>query len=105
MKKYYPEFRLNYQPPHYTLLTVAMETGVIGGAFYFLLITMPVLTFILRWREYSSRPFVMGVFALLLAITVVGFFDYYTWLYAPGRLWQWLAWGIWSTTISAQGAV
>ena len=104
MKKYYPEFRLDYQPPHYTLLTVAMETGVIGGAFYFLLITMPVLTFILRWREYSSRPFVMGAFALLLAVTVVGFFDYYTWLYAPGRLWQWLAWGIWSTTISTHGA-
>jgi hypothetical protein len=34
--------------------------------------------------------------ALLLSITIVGFFDYYTWLLVPGRLWQWLAWGLWA---------
>ena len=104
MKKYFPEFRLNYQPPHYALLAAAMETGVIGGSFYLLLIAAPALAFISHWREYSSQPFIMGAFALLLVVTVVGFFDYYTWLYSPGRLWQWLSWGIWSTTISAQWA-
>jgi len=34
---------------------------------------------------------------VLLAIYVVGLFDYYTWVLAPGRLWQWLAWGLWAS--------
>ena len=102
MKKNFPDFPLNYQPPHYSLLVSAMETGVFGGAFYLLLVCTPLLMFGMNWKDYSSQPLIMGAFALLLAITVVGFFDYYTWFYSAGRMWQWLAWGLWSSALSAQ---
>lgn len=92
MKRHFPEFPVNYQPPHYALLTAAMETGLPGGAFYLLLGLTPFLMFALKWKTYSSQPIMVGSFALLLAMTVVGFFDYYTWLYAAGRMWQWLGW-------------
>ena len=39
----------------------------------------------------------IGVSGALLAVTLIGLFDYYTWLLAPGRLWQWLAWGLWGS--------
>ena len=49
-----------------------------------------------RPRSERTPTDVVGASALLLALTLVGFFDYYTWLLAPGRLWQWLAWGLWA---------
>lgn len=104
MKRYFPDFRLNYQPPHYALLAAAMEIGALGGAFYFLLILAPFLMFAVNWKSYSSQPLIIGSFALLLGIMVVGFFDYYTWLYSAGRMWQWLAWGLWSSSITSQRA-
>ncbi len=38
---------------------------------------------------------VIGLSGLVLAVGVIGTFDYYTWLGAPGRLWLWLIWGLW----------
>ncbi len=96
MKERFVDFPLNFQPPHYTILTAAIETGVLGGMFYLLLMAVPFVTLLLRWEVISQRPALMGVFALLLAITVVGFFDYYTWSYSSGRVWQWLGWGLYS---------
>src|SRR3972149_6660279 len=96
MKNRFENFPLNYQPPHYAILVVAMETGVLGGVFYLLLLLVPALSFALRWKACIDKPRMMGAFALLLAMFVVGLFDYYTWLYAPGRLWQWMAWGLFS---------
>lgn len=104
MKRYYPEFPVNYQPPHYALLTAAMETGLPGGVFYLLLGFMPFLIFALKWKVYSSQPMIVGSVALLLAMTVVGLFDYYTWLYSAGRMWQWLGWGLWSFAASFREA-
>ena len=43
----------------------------------------------------------VGASGLLLALTLVGLFDYYTWLLVPGRLWQWLAWGLWAVAFQA----
>ncbi|MCC6501156.1 MAG: O-antigen ligase family protein [Anaerolineales bacterium] len=87
----------NYQPPHFTLLTVALETGMFGAIFYFLLLILPWVTFSRR-ADLRANPQTIGVMGLLLAITVVGFFDYYTWFSIPGRLWQWLAWGLFAVT-------
>jgi O-antigen ligase len=99
MQNEYPEFPTNYQPPHFALLTSAVETGIFGALFYFLLLTLPWLV-LLRRRSDWSNPALVGSAALLLAITVVGFFDYYTWFSTPGRLWQWLAWGLMAAAIS-----
>lgn len=100
-KNHFEYFPLDYQPPHYALLTAAMETGVIGGIFYFLLLLTPLAAFALNWRTLILQPALVGTLSLLIALTVVGLFDYYTWLYAPGRLWQWLAWGLFSTAWKA----
>jgi O-antigen ligase len=100
MKKQFPDFQTNYQPPHYTLLAAAMETGTIGAVFYFLLMITPVIVFAQKWKLFAAQPTILSAFALLLTVTVVGFFDYYTWLNAAGRIWQWLAWGLWSSELA-----
>ena len=103
MKMRFEEFPLPYQPPHFTLLTVPLETGVFGGAFYLLLFIYPFADFILRRKIYLHTPAGMGVLALLLAISVVSLFDYHTWYYLPGRIWQWLAWGLYSQVSARMG--
>jgi len=96
LKDRFETFRLDYQPPHFTLLTVVVEVGLTGGVFYFLLLAVPALVFLFRWQEIFNQPYLMGAMALLVGLFVVGLFDYYPWSYAPGRLWQWLAWGLFS---------
>jgi O-antigen ligase len=103
MKLRYEEFPVTYQPPHYVPLTAALETGVVGGVFYLVLFLAPFADFLLHWRSYIQNPRAIGVLALILAITVISLFDYYTWLYAPGRLWQWLAWGLYSVVSEKVG--
>jgi O-antigen ligase len=98
MKEAYPEFPVNYQPPHLTLLDAGLETGIFGAAFYFLLLILPWIV-LWRHRDVLSQPEVAAAAALLLAVSVVGFFDYYTWLLVPGRLWQWLAWGLFAVAM------
>lgn len=95
---YYPAFTLNYEPPHWSLFDAALETGVLGAISYLALLVFPVLVFIRR-RDLWSHPILTTALALLLAITVVGFFDYYTWLLDPGRIWQWLGWGLWAVAL------
>jgi hypothetical protein len=50
----------------------------------------------LNRARLTWSPALVRMSAILLAITLVGFFDYYTWLLVPGRLWQWTTWGLWS---------
>ncbi len=97
MKLRFGEFPVSYQPPHFTPLTSSLETGVLGGAFYLVLFLYPFIDFLFRWRRYLHNPLGMGIIGLLLAISVVNLFDYYTWYYPPGRIWQWLAWGLYSS--------
>jgi hypothetical protein len=98
IKQEYGEFPTYYQPPHFTLLTVALEIGMFGALFYFLLMILPWMAWSRR-ADLRANPRMIGVMGLLLAITVVGFFDYYTWFSTPGRLWQWLAWGLFASVV------
>jgi hypothetical protein len=77
-----------------------METGFFGATFYFLLMILPWLA-LLRRRDLWTNPQLIGAAGMLLAVTVVGFFDYYTWLTTPGRIWQWLAWGMFAAAMQA----
>ena len=95
--EYRPVFPYYYQPPHNTLLAAAAETGIFGAMFYGLLIFTPWLLIIVRRKKIKYNPAFVSVTGALLAITIVGFFDYYTWLLAPGRFWQFLMWGIWGS--------
>ncbi|RIK32694.1 MAG: hypothetical protein DCC56_02440 [Anaerolineae bacterium] len=94
----------NYQPPHFTLLTVALETGMFGAIFYFLLLILPWIAFSRR-ADLRANSQTIGAMGLLLAITIVGFFDYYTWFSTPGRLWQWLGWGLFAVAAESPHAL
>lgn len=96
IRVYEPDFPGHFLPPHFSLLGVAMETGIPGLVAYLSLLVVP---WIVLWREkldLSEKPWLKTTFALLLAITMVGFFDIYPWLPPTGRLWHWLIWGLWS---------
>ncbi|MBI3536929.1 MAG: O-antigen ligase family protein [Chloroflexi bacterium] len=91
-----PQLDSYFQPAHIALLNAFAETGWLGGSLYAALLAAP---FILLWRTRARiifSPTLCGASALLIAIMIVGLFDYYTWLLAPGRLWQWIAWGVWA---------
>ena len=91
----FPNFAVNYQPVHFVLLDAAVETGILGAAFYLALLLAPWFAFYLN-RRMKFRPDLIATTGVLLSLTIVGFFDYYTWLLAPGRIWQWLAWALWA---------
>lgn len=97
----FEEFPLNYQPPHYVPLLVPLETGVLGGIFYLILFFMPFIYFFIKRKEVINNPYILGALGLLLTISVISLFDYYTW-YVTGRMWQWLAWGIFSAVIERE---
>jgi O-antigen ligase len=90
----YPNFAVFYQPGHVVLLDVAAETGLFGALFYLILLITPWM-FLTFQRPKKFTPDLIAASGLLLAVSAVGFFDYYTWLSAPGRIWQWLALGLW----------
>jgi hypothetical protein len=96
LQERHPDLGLNYQPAHLVLLDVAAETGLIGAAFFALLLAAPWVALYLRRKRLSFSPFLIAASALLLAVSLVGLFDYYTWLLVPGRMWSWLAWGVWA---------
>lgn len=91
-----PELTFDYQPPHVVLLHAAAETGLFGAFFYVSAAIAPWLLMWLRRKRLVFGPALIGSSAVLLAVTVVGLFDYYPWLLAPGRFWHWLAWGLWA---------
>lgn len=92
-----PGARFDYQPPHFALLEVAAEIGIFGALFYFLAMVGPWIAVWVNRARLELTPSFLGISAALAAITIVGFFDYYTWLLAPGRIWQWLIWGLWAS--------
>jgi O-Antigen ligase len=100
LKSYYPSFSAPYEPPHLSVFDAALETGVLGATFYLALLILPCVIFFKHRMSLLSNARASAALALLLSVTIVGFFDYYTWLLVPGRLWQWLAWGLWAAALS-----
>ena len=95
-----PDFAFNYQPAHIAFLDAAAETGIFGGLDYLLVLVGPWIALWFYRRRLVFSPELVGVSGLLLALTLVGLFDYYTWLLAPGRLLQWMAWGLWAVAFT-----
>ncbi len=97
MRQRFPEFPYYYQPAHLVLLDAAAETGLFGALFTGLALVGPWVALARFARRRKRLPNgLIAASGLLLALTVVGLFDYYPWLLQPGRLWQWLAWGLWA---------
>ena len=95
LQRLHPQWPGDYQPAHFVLLDAAAETGIPGALAWTLLSLTPWLALWLRRRRLCFTPDLAAASALLFALTIVGLFDYYPWLLVPGRLWQWLAWGLW----------
>ena len=95
LRERFPDFPIDYQPAHIVLLDVAAETGILGALWFMIALGGPWLALWLSRRRLAFSPALVGVTGVLMATTLVSFFDYYTWLLAPGRLWQWLVWGLW----------
>ena len=89
-----PDFGYDYQPAHFALLTVSAETGIVGGMAYGALIVVPF--FLVWWRRKELTPFLTAATGALLAVTVLGLLDYYTWSLIPGRIWFWTVLGLWA---------
>jgi len=89
----YPDSHYDLAPAHVVLLTVAAETGVAGAVAYGALVLAPM---VLLWRRRDRlTPELIGATGVLVAVHVVGLFDYYTWTLVPGRFWFWLALAAW----------
>jgi hypothetical protein len=97
----FPDFPVNYQPAHFVLLDAAAETGIFGALFFLVLTISPWAALFLNRRRLVFSPTLIGVSALLLSVTIIGFLDYYTWSLPPGRLWQWMTWGLWAVVYQA----
>ncbi len=104
LRRAVPNLAFDYQPAHFALLEVAAETGIFGAFFYAFLLLAPMVALWLnrhRLRAEAATLAVIAASGLLLAITAVGLYDYYTWVLTPGRLWQWVGWGLWAITYHA----
>jgi len=91
-----PVFKYYYQPAHFILLDAATETGIFGALFYFLILIGPWLAIVFYRKRLIFSTGLIAASGALAAVTIVGFFDYYPWLLTPGRIWQWLIWGLWA---------
>lgn len=94
----FPQFDFYVQPAHNTALAAAAEVGAPGAMIYLAALLAPwaALWHASRRRRLDLSPALIGASALLFALMLVGVFDYYPWSHPSGRLWQWLAWGLWA---------
>jgi O-antigen ligase len=88
-----PDFAYHYEPASVVLLDVTAETGLVGGGAYLVVLLAPWIALARHRRRWTGDLAVTS--AALAALTVVGFFDYYTWTYSAGRIWAWVVLGLW----------
>lgn len=96
-----PVFTPYYQPAHIVFIAAAAETGLLGVTTYAFLLAAPWLMLAFS-RSLRASTSAWLVAAGLLAVAVVGLFDYYPWLLQPGRLWQYLLLGLWAVVSRPQ---
>ena len=89
-----PQFPYAYQPASIVLLDVAAETGLFGALVYVVILVAPWVALVRFRRRWTAE--LATASGALAAVTVVGFFDYYTWTYSAGRIWAWLVLGLWA---------
>jgi O-antigen ligase len=95
-----PDFAFFVAPAHLVILTIAAETGVLGGLCALVVLVAPWWWMARRWRRLTVAS--AGAAALVAATTVVGLFDHYPWTFSAGRLWLVIGLGVGA---AAAGAV
>lgn len=91
-----------YQPVHRAPLLATAELGIGGGLLWLALTVGP---WIGLWRSRRTWPaggaprsIAAALAAMLAALTVISWFDFYPWFSPQGRLLSWIAWGLWAQT-------
>ncbi len=80
------------QPAHMAPLLALVELGPLGGALWLWLMLAPLTA----WARRRPRPAaLLGPTAALLALVVIGLFDYYPFQATQGRLLTWTVLGLW----------
>jgi O-antigen ligase len=95
LREKFPDLPVNYSPAHLVFFDAAAELGAFGALAYAGISLFPWAALWLKRKQLVITPELVAASALLLAITAASFFDYYPWFQNPGRLWQWMAWGLW----------
>ncbi len=105
MQQLDPQFdpRYDYQPAHLAPLDATAELGVLGGALWVWLMLIPLIALGRKWHALPAAPWLAATAAALLALGVIGLFDYYPWFSEPGRIWQWSAWGLFAAAYWSAG--
>jgi putative inorganic carbon (HCO3(-)) transporter len=88
-----PAFAFDAQPASIVALDVTAELGLAGGLLYVALAVGPWVALLRRRAAWTLE--LAAASAALAAVSVLGFFDYYTWSYQAGRIWAWLVLGLW----------
>ena len=73
-------------------LLVLVELGPLGGLLWLWLMLAPLVTWIKRGMRTAS---LLGPTAALLALIVIGLFDFYPFQATQGRLLTWTVLGLW----------
>ena len=102
LDKEFPKDVYYYQPVHFVLLVAATELGLVGGFFWLWVMVAPLIAMWVRRTQLIQNPWVAAMAAGIVVMLVIGFFDYYPWLWQAGRLWQWSAWGLFAAIFSSR---
>jgi putative inorganic carbon (HCO3(-)) transporter len=92
-----PSLDFDAQPAASAIVDVAVELGLIGVLCYLAIALAPWL--VIARRSVRWTPELIATSAALLAWTVVGLFDYYTWSFPAGRVWSVLLLGLWAGAV------
>lgn len=102
LDKDFPKGTYYYQPAHFVLLDVTAELGILGGLVWLWLMLAPLVAAWVRRAQLYANPWFAAITAAVVVTLVVGFFDYYTWFWQSGRLWQWSAWALFGAAAVAR---
>jgi O-antigen ligase len=86
----------HYQPVHDITLLATAELGPLGGALWLWLLLTPWSWIWVRRKHLWGRLWFASLSAALLALYLVGFFDFYPWFFPQGQVLLWIIWGLWA---------
>ncbi|MBI4670132.1 MAG: O-antigen ligase family protein [Chloroflexi bacterium] len=96
----FPRDQYFIQPAHLVVLDVAAEFGILGGFVWFWLMLAPLAVMWQKRAGLMSNAWCAAIAAAVVVTLVVGLFDYYTWFWQSGRIWQWSAWGLFAAVFA-----